>query len=401
MLYRFHFQYGNRTSSCFARSSTPWVVLVAGLLLVTLAQPAAAQETVKANYKLAARFAPYKIQKLIYSTTVSPRWIEGGEKFWYEWKTSEGTFYYRVDPVQGTKSQIFDNDRIAAELTRITKDPWDGQHLPIRSIKFIDENTLQFEVESSQDAEIEEEEEDTDDEEQEEETSDRKKTKKKVFHFEYDVRTQTLRELEDFEEPDDHPSWASVSPDGETVIFARNHNLFKMSGEDYKKILDARRGKDGDDADKADQKVEVEEIALTTDGEKHYSYANRDLGDTDDEVEKNKDKRKRASVTWSHDSNRFSITRRDQREVGDLWVIHSVGNKRPQLETYRYDMPGEDDVTQFEIFVYDLADSTGVTVQAEGFKDQSLSTYSARRFIYPDSDEPRYTLWLSEDPNKI
>ncbi|MCH8247332.1 MAG: hypothetical protein IH951_13105 [Bacteroidetes bacterium] len=113
-----------------------------------------------ANYELAARFAPYKIQDLIYSTSVSPRWIEGGEKFWYEWKTSDGTFYYQVDPERGSKSQIFDNDRIAAELTRITRDPWDGQHLPIRSIKFIDENTLQFEVESSQDEEEGEEERD-------------------------------------------------------------------------------------------------------------------------------------------------------------------------------------------------------------------------------------------------
>ncbi len=104
----------------------------------TLAQPA--------NYRLASRFAPYKIQDLIYSTSVSPRWIESSEKFWYEWETSDGSKYYIVDPVAGTKQLIFDNDQLAAELTRITRDPWDGQHLPIRSIKFIDANTLQFEV---------------------------------------------------------------------------------------------------------------------------------------------------------------------------------------------------------------------------------------------------------------
>ena len=104
-----------------------------------------------ANYDLAARFAPYKIQDMVHSTTVSPNWIEGSERFWYEWENSDGTFYNIVDPVRGTKSQLFDNDRIAAELTRITLDPWDGQHLPIRNIRFIDANTLQFDVESSQD----------------------------------------------------------------------------------------------------------------------------------------------------------------------------------------------------------------------------------------------------------
>ena len=28
-------------------------------------------------------------------------------------------------------------------------------------------------------------------------------------------------------------------------------------------------------------------------------------------------------------------------QVGELWVIHSVGNDRPELESYPYEMPGE------------------------------------------------------------
>ncbi len=123
--------------------------LILFVFMFVLAPVVSAQHQ-QANYQLAARFAPYKMQQLLYSTSVNPKWIEGSEKFWYDWKTSEGTFYYQVDPVRAAKSQIFDNDRLAAELTRITKDPWDSKHLPIRKIKFIDENTLQFEVESSQ-----------------------------------------------------------------------------------------------------------------------------------------------------------------------------------------------------------------------------------------------------------
>ncbi len=356
----------------------------------------------EANYRLAARFAPYKIQDLIYSTSVSPRWIEGSERLWYEWETSSGKFFYIVDPVAATKRQIFDNDRIAAELTRITKDPWDGQHLPIRAIKFISANTLQFEVQSSQDEEEEEEEVQEQEQEEEQQEEERpSRPKKKIFHFEYDVNTQTLRELRDWEEPDNHPSWASVSPDGNTVIFARNHNLFIMTGESYRQILDARRGKEGEDADKADEKVEVDEIRLTDDGEEHYSYAVGERGDTDTEREKNKDKRKRASITWSRDSKRFAMVRSDSRKSGDLWVIHSVGNKRPELETYRYDMPGEKDVTQQEILIYDLDAREMVKVQADGFKDQSVRISSARQFVYPDSDEPRRTLWLSDNSDQL
>jgi hypothetical protein len=198
-----------------------------------------------ANYRLAARFAPYKLDRLIYSTGVTPRWIEGTERFWYQWDNADGSFYYVVDPAEGTRRQIFDNDVLAAELTRITRDPWDGQHLPIRNIRFIDGHTLQFEVESSQDEEreddeVEEEEEEEDEqedeeeqeEEEDEERREREETRKKIHYFEFDVETQTLRELADYEAPDDHPGWANVSPDGRWVVFAREYDLYMMSGED-------------------------------------------------------------------------------------------------------------------------------------------------------------------------
>jgi len=388
------------------------VLVLASLVGVVLVPPLASQAmrgtgapVPAANYRLAARFAPYKIRNLVYSTSVSPRWIEGSERFWYDWRTSEGTFYYLVDPVAGTRRQIFDNDRLAAELTRITRDPWDAQHLPIRKIKFIDANTLQFEVESSQDeaeqAEQQEEEQQQEQQEQRQERGARQKAKKKVFHFEYDVRTQTLRELADWEAPDNHPSWASVSPNGQWVVFAQNHNLRLMTREEYQKILDARRGKDGGEADSAEIKVEVESTQLTEDGEEHYSYASGDRSSTDEEREKNKDKRKSARIVWSRDSRRFALVRQDQRAVGDLWVIHSTGDKRPQLETYKYDMPGEKSVTQSELLVYDLEARHMVKAQADAFQDQSLSIETARQFYYPDSDAPRRSLWLADNADQL
>ena len=398
--------------------AAPWAgVVLAAVMLAAFGgnEPLQAQQAdgqtlaTEANYQLAGRFAPYKVRELLYSTSVSPNWIEGSDRFWYEWKTSDGTTYYLVDPARGTKREVFDNDRIAAELTRITLDPWDGKHLPIRKIKFIDENTLHFEVESSQDEEDTGEGEDDvelEDEEQEEDRQERERSEeasKKVFHFEYTVSTRALRQLEDFEAPDNHPSWASVSPDGQTIIFAKQHNLYSMTSDEYQKILEARRGESGDDADKAEKKVEVDETQLTTDGEEYYSYAGRrvDFGDTDNEKEKNKDDRKRTSISWSKDSGRFAMVRSDARASQELWVIHSVGNERPELETYKYDMPGDTTVAQREILVYDLQAGEMVKVQAEGWKDQVLTISNDRQFVYPDSDEPRRSLWLSDSSDEL
>ena len=370
------------------------------------AQTKSAVDKKAANYELAARWAPYKVDDLVYSTSINPRWIEGSESFWYSWDTSGGTFYYKVDPVAGRKTEIFDNDRIAAELTRITRDPYDGQHLPIRSIRFIDDNILQFEVQSSQDEEPGEEDEDEIDEEdmqEDEEEGAARRPDRKMHYFEYTISTRTLRELDEREEPDNHPGWASVSPDGQRVVFAREHNLYWISGEDYRRILDARKGKSGDEAEDAEEEVEdVEEHQLTDDGEEHYSWGGFDRGDTDIEREENAHKRKRASVSWSHDSGRFSVSRQDRREVGDLWVIHMVDNARPELETYKYDMPGEENVTQSELHIYDFDAGAMVQVTMEDpWKDQRLFPFSARQFRYPDSDEPFVSKWLSPDSDQF
>ena len=229
------------------------------------------QSVTEANYRLAGRFAPAKMAKLTYGTSVAPRWIQGSERFWYEWNTSAGKVFNIVDPVAGTKRQLFDNDKLAAELTRITRDPWDGQHLPIRAIRFVNPGTLTFEVESSQDTVMADAEAERGQQQDQQRAAARPRPRKKVWHFSYDVATQTLTELTDRQEPDNHPSWANLSPDGATIIFVRRHNLFSMDSAAYRQILSARRGKTGAAADSADWKVEVAEVQLTTDGEEDYS----------------------------------------------------------------------------------------------------------------------------------
>jgi hypothetical protein len=105
----------------------------------------------KANYKLAARFTSAKMQKMAFSTSVSAHWLKHSDRFWYTYETSEGKTFYIVNPVRKTKRPLFDNVKMAAELTLITKDPYDAKHLPIDRIKFVKKDrAIQFEVESSQ-----------------------------------------------------------------------------------------------------------------------------------------------------------------------------------------------------------------------------------------------------------
>ena len=338
----------------------------------------------RANFELAARFAPYKASELIHSTSVDPHWIKDTEKFWYEWEDTDGMNYYIVDPVTRSKTRIFDNDWMAAELTKITKDPWDGQHLPVNNLRFLDEFMVRFDDSA------------TDDDDDEESVSD-------VRHFELNLRTNTLIQLSPGETPDNHPEWANISPDGNTIIFAKEHNLWMMSLVDYEKILEVRKGKKGKEAEEAEEGLEVQEIQLTTDGVDHYSYTanSSGRGETNRTSLENQKKRKRTNIAWSKDSKKIALVRSDQRDVDELWVVHAVGNDRPELETYKYDMPGEEDVTQNEVIIYDLQNRNKVSVNDDPWQDQMMSVALDRTFAPTDEVAPQPSLWMAVGSSEL
>ena len=113
------------------------------------------QTTTKANYNLASKFSAKRLEKMVFSLNVDPHWLKLSDRFWYEFETPKGKNWYIVDPIKAEKKLMFDNAKLAAELTKIVKDPFDAQHLEIDSLRFIkDENWIQFEVKSSLDVEI-------------------------------------------------------------------------------------------------------------------------------------------------------------------------------------------------------------------------------------------------------
>src|SRR5690606_13490762 len=118
------------------------IILAFGMILTSMS--GFAQEKVyPGNYELAARFSPEKLKKMIFSTSVDAHWMKKSDRFWYEYETSDGKNWYIVDPVRKTKSQLFDKDKLAAEITRAVKDPFDGQHLKLEDLKLMeDENTI-------------------------------------------------------------------------------------------------------------------------------------------------------------------------------------------------------------------------------------------------------------------
>jgi dipeptidyl aminopeptidase/acylaminoacyl peptidase len=338
----------------------------------------------KANYELASRWTTAKVGKLVFDTSVSPHWLETGDRFWYSYETSQGKKWWMVDPAKKAKTPMFDNAKMAAMLTGLTRIPYDAQHLPINTIKFIRNDTaFQFDANVPRDADIpglkKEEPPPTGRGGQGRGDQDQTETqgppgarppapRTRPIYFEYEIATARLTLLTDFKPPQ-KPRWASVSPDEKTIVFARGTNLFMMDADNYAKA----RIKEDD--------ATIVETQLTTDGEENYGYERRLTEEQKRPYrfsEKNKTPRVPAiTIFWSKDSKKFAVQRNDQRKVNNLWVINSLASPRPTLETYPYGMPGEVNQPQAEIEVFEPASKSRVKIKTDRFKDQQLAIYAA------------------------
>jgi dipeptidyl-peptidase 4 len=385
------------------------------------AQNGARPDAVSPNYELASQWTTQKVARVVFDTSVTPRWLEKSDRFWYAFQTREGRRFYFVDAAKKTKAPLFDHAKMAATLTTMTGIPYDAQHLPFTTVRFIkDDTAFEFDVQVPRDATIpaapkkiittdqgskggppplasrapasqgQDESEDAQDPQQQggrgrgAGPGGAAAARTRTLHFEYEIATGKVTYVDDYKEEARNPRWASFSPDKKTVVFARNHNLFMMDAANF-----AKAQKNANDSS-------IVEVQLTRDGEDHYSYARsterqaeldqqQQQQQQDDGQQQQQESEQQAAgadknarvpainIVWSRDSSKFSLIRRDERKVKDLWVINALAQPRPTLETYRYAMPGEENVPQAEAHIFDVATKAAVKVKADRFADQFLS----------------------------
>ena len=363
------------------------------LLLAALCLCGALQAQQKPNYDLASQFSQKRISQMVFSTSVVPNWFRDSDKFWYSWSTPQGMNVIIVDPKTGTKTPAFDMERLAMELTQIVRDPFDAQHIPFKGLELKDDRYFRFDITSTR--EVPDIPKDkgakgvngdsvngiggngdgnsvnVNDAKNGTNTKTGKGTdakndgkprmKKKVHHFEYDLVTGKLSEYD--QEEDELPRWASISPDGTMGVFSRNNNLFWMDRENLMK------------AAKDEKDSTIVEHRITSDGIVDYGYAPGSIyGDGNSQADTTK--RGRAFVVWSPDSKHFATEKTDTRKIKNLWVINVLSNPRPTLETYKYQMPGEDGA-ESELYVFSMPDGKAKRIRCSAFKEQMMNIETA------------------------
>lgn len=320
------------------------------------------------NYELAERFSAKRIGQMVFSTSVRPVWFRNGDKFLYAWKTSDGTQYYVADPKAGKTEPVFDMDRLAMQITEIMRDPFDAKHLPISNISIDPENDgiLKFDIKSTKEK--------TD-------TTGKATGEKLTYHFRYEIAGKKLT-YDTADKKEKYPDWANVSPDGLTGVYMKNSNLFYMDTLNLRKAAE-------DPKDST-----LVEHRITSDGYKDFCYGiNNYSGNTETDTTKRVFP---SELVWSPDSRQIAVMRWDMAPLKDFWVINSLTQPRPTLETYKYQMPGEPG-PKGHLYVFSTSDWTSRQVKINAFKDQDLIMQPDVRTTDDQFDEFYGSRWLGDD----
>lgn len=271
----------------------------------------------KADFQAAEKFSAANLSTKTGDLTVKPEWIENTDLFWYSYKTSSGKNFFVVDAAKKSKQLLFDSRYMASQLHLLTHKPYNELDLPIIELKFLKKSTLRFTF------------------------------KIDSIQYLYDRGTNLLVIKDTIHKKEDKkPKWANYSPDSTWFAYAMNYNIYLMKRNDKDSVA----------------------VQITNDGERFFGYGfnNNDTSKT---------KKQPARVSWFKNSKKLIFEREDERKVLDLFVINSLSSPRPELETYRYPMPGDEFVPEKHLSVIDITSHDRVDINLDKWKDQTFYVY--------------------------
>jgi len=265
------------------------------LILPSFAQ---AQGTL-ADYQRAQSFLPGNLRTKISLADVRPDWIEHSDRFWYRTDGPRGSQFIMVDAAANTSAPAFDQERLAASLSRAAGHEYKSADLPFYTFEYVDNGeAIRFQV---SDAEF------------------------TCRLSNYECAKSARSSSSEYE---------NLSPDGRWAAFVKDHNLF---------VRNTSTG---------------ELIQLTRDGVPGWDYATPlpDLRALVNEgVLNGEDVRERPEVFWSPDSSKLVTFRIDSRNSGRFTSLQFVppDQIRPKAYNYVYPLPGEG-LPSAEVMVFDV-----------------------------------------------
>jgi dipeptidyl aminopeptidase/acylaminoacyl peptidase len=248
------------------------------------------------DYEHAESFLSYNTEPLLQHGPVKPNWLSA-DGFWYLTNSGSGKAFFLVDPVEKSRRPAFDQQKLAAELSKVTGSSYNGDQLPFQTFSYsADGSSLSFQV--------------------------------KGQRYKYDLKALRLTKdtaSTDFDNSAVQPrlrrgNLEVLSPDGKLAAFIRDYNLWVR--------------------DLATKK----ERQLTTDGIKDFGYATDNAGWKSSEG---------PILRWSPDSKKIATFQQDQRNVSDMYLV-STNVGKPTLKAWKYALPGDKEIVTIQRVIIDV-----------------------------------------------
>ena len=262
-------------------------VILLSITVSVYAQPSPDSLTTS-DYAHAEQFLFYNVAPYLDHESIRPNWTSD-DHFWFRDLTATGSDFILIDPENGSRKPAFDQEKLAASLSKATGNNYTADMLPFQYFKYTDDNkAILFRADD------------------------------KVWQCDLQ-RYQCMQSDQKFSSPmmsrySRNFSDEVISPDGKLAAHIKDWNLW---------VRDVASGK---------------ETQLTTDGTENFGYA------TDNASWRHSDQ---PILLWSPDSKKIATFKQDQRNVTDMYsVTTNVG--APHLDKWKYEFPG--DTAQMKIY---------------------------------------------------
>ncbi len=266
------------------------------------------------DYADAERMLSRYTSPLITRATVRPNWIDD-RRMWYRNTVEGGAEFVLVDARRRTRDRAFDHSRLAAALGAVSDTTYKALRLPFSSFEFAnDGDAISF---GTRDGRF---------------TCDIRRYSCEVSSDESAGGVGSMGSQRFFRRV------TSPSPDGSSIAFIRDHNLW---------IRDAETR---------------EERQLTFDGVEDFGYATNNAGWTKSDA---------PVLKWSPDSRQIATFQHDGRGVSMMHLV-STGVGSPEVRSWKYPFPGDSLIFRVERVIIDI--ETGNVVRLQMPPDAHRST---------------------------
>lgn len=271
--------------------------IVSFLVPIALAFFANAQKSfTEKDYARAENFLSYGTQPYIDHSLGQPNWLPG-DKFWYRTLTPTGSEFILVDPVKGTRTAAFDQQKLADALSAAAGKKYSASMLPFQAINYSQDGSVIF------------------------------RTNEKQWKYNYQnnqLTADTSRIANRNNGGGGRRNFGGgnevFSPDGKKAAFIKDYNLW---------VRDVETGT---------------QTQLTTDGIKDFGYA------TDNAGWKSSN---RAILRWSPDSKKIATFKQDQRNVGEMY-LYTTNVGHSTLRSWKYPLPGDKEIATIQRVVINV-----------------------------------------------